>query len=225
MKAAAYLRVSTADKQDEGSQLGSIRRLCDQRGFELTEDLIFRERESGAKGREEREELKRLLEAAHRGEMGVIVVWRVDRLSRDGSLLGGTMMLGELLEQYKVPVVSVSEPYMDMTGPFANSIRQLTLDMAQAERQKTVENTIRVLKEKQQEILEKGRTLVTGKRSKRTGQWISRLGRPSIPRVTEESIERMAIEGTRVSEIARTIGVSRPTVYRVLREKGITREE
>ena len=35
----------------------------------------------------------------------------------------------------------------------------------------------------------------------------------------------MAIEGTRVSEIARTIGVSRPTVYRVLREKGITREE
>ena len=76
-RAVLYTRVSTCD-QNPQTQALDLRRLAEQRGFEIVHE--YTDRISGAKAK--RPALDEMLAAAHRREFDVLLVWAADRLAR-----------------------------------------------------------------------------------------------------------------------------------------------
>ena len=76
-RAGLYARVSTNDQQTLPMQSRAMREYAAQRGWTIT--VQVREVGSGAGKREARE---KLLEAARRREIDVVLVWRLDRWGR-----------------------------------------------------------------------------------------------------------------------------------------------
>jgi len=77
LRAGLYARVSTNDQQTLAMQNRAMREYAIRRGWTVA--LQVREVNSGAAKREARE---RLLEAARRREIDVVLVWRLDRWGR-----------------------------------------------------------------------------------------------------------------------------------------------
>src|SRR5512140_1084705 len=73
-RAGLYARVSTNDQQTLAMQSRAMREYAARRGWKVA--LQVREVNSGAAKREARE---KLLEAARRREIDLILVWRLDR--------------------------------------------------------------------------------------------------------------------------------------------------
>ena len=90
-RAAIYARVSTGAQTVE-NQLRELREVAERHGWIVAE---FRDAgASGAKGRDKRPGLDRLLHAVARREIDMVAAWSVDRLGRSlQDLLG---FLGEL---------------------------------------------------------------------------------------------------------------------------------
>src|SRR5437588_12658695 len=76
-RAGLYARVSTNDQQTLSMQSRAMREYAARRGWTIA--LNIREIGSGAIQREARE---KLLEAARRREIDVVLVWRLDRWGR-----------------------------------------------------------------------------------------------------------------------------------------------
>ena len=80
VRAALYARCSTHDKgQDPELQLAPLREYCQRRGFtvegEYTDNGV-----SGSKDR--RPQLDRIMNAARKRQIDVILVWKLDRFGR-----------------------------------------------------------------------------------------------------------------------------------------------
>src|SRR5690606_13253163 len=108
MRAALYVRVSTKDKQDVENQVLQLKRFCQSKGYEIVE--IFRDNESGRKGRGERAGLDAMLKAAARREFDLCCFWSLDRLSREG--IRNTIGYLQTLESFGVSFASYQEPYL-----------------------------------------------------------------------------------------------------------------
>ena len=85
MKAALWLRVSTTE-QDERNQLPALEKFAAHHGHEVTpryelEDSAWQAKDNG----EYRAALKRAMDDAWRGEFSVIIVWALDRITREGA--------------------------------------------------------------------------------------------------------------------------------------------
>src|SRR3974377_1360095 len=79
-RAGLYARVSTNDQQTLAMQNRAMREYAARRSWTVA--LQVREGNSGAARREARE---KLLEAARRREIDVVLVWRLDRGGRSGT--------------------------------------------------------------------------------------------------------------------------------------------
>ena len=92
VRAALYARCSTLDKgQDPELQLAPLREYCQRRGFTITGEYV----DNGISGtKERRPQLDRLLEAARKRQIDMIIVWKLDRFGR--SLKQLVMTLEEL---------------------------------------------------------------------------------------------------------------------------------
>ena len=112
-----YARVSTQD-QDTEAQIAAL----EASGCEL----IFHEKASG--GRWDRPELHRLLGQLRKGD--VIVVWRLDRLSRS---LKDVLTLMEQVEQAGAGFNSLTEA-IDTTSPGGRMMMQIIGSFAEFER-------------------------------------------------------------------------------------------
>jgi DNA invertase Pin-like site-specific DNA recombinase len=129
---AAYLRVSTAT-QDEGMQREAIARAAGFRG-EAIDDWFTDE---ASRDRFDRPGLRALREMAGRGRVGVVWVWRLDRLG------AGALQLLQVVKELQsrgVRVISVSESF-DSTGPMADVILAVIGGMAQSELEAIRERT------------------------------------------------------------------------------------
>ena len=135
MKAAAYLRVSLADgRQTDANQEPDVFRLCAARGWE---PIVYRDQESGAKTRPGWEAVKR---AVHRGEVGAVVVWALDRAGRNRVQLAHDV--AELGRKGAI-VVSVREPWLDQpAGPMRDLLLQIMAWFAETERARLIERTL-----------------------------------------------------------------------------------
>jgi putative DNA-invertase from lambdoid prophage Rac len=129
MKAAVYLRVSTG-RQDEANQEPECLRLCEARGWE---PVIVREQESGAKRRPAWDRVKGLV---HRGEVGRVVVWALDRAGRDRVQLAQDWR--EILAKGG-KLVSVREPWTEQDGPMQALLVEVVAYFAEAERARIIE--------------------------------------------------------------------------------------
>ena len=119
-----YARVSTQD-QDNAAQIAALK----SAGCEL----IFQEKATG--GRWERPELHRLLGQLRKGD--VLVVWKLDRLSRS---LKDVLILMEKVQQAGAGFQSLTEA-IDTTSPGGRMMMQIVGAFAEFERAMLRERT------------------------------------------------------------------------------------
>jgi putative DNA-invertase from lambdoid prophage Rac len=188
LRAGLYARVSTNDQQTLAMQHRAMRDYAARRGWTIA--LQVREVNSGAVRREARE---RLIDAARRREIDVVLVWRLDRWGRSVTDLLATL---QELEHLGVGFVSLTEA-LDLTTPAGRAMAGLLAIFAEFERE--------ILRERTRAGLAHARA--NGKR----------LGRPATAAVHAAEIWKLYRAGVSKSEIARRIQVGRTSVRRILR--------
>ena len=135
MKAALYLRVSTTD-QDTANQLPALEEYATRHGFTITQ--VYEEKESAWKVGHQFQ-LAALLEGAKLGKFQVVLVWALDRLSREGAL--AILSLVDRLKRYGVKVISYQEPWTEAPGELADILYAITGWVARMESQRRSERT------------------------------------------------------------------------------------
>jgi putative DNA-invertase from lambdoid prophage Rac len=186
-RAGLYARVSTNDQQTLSMQSRAMREYAARRGWTIA--MQFREVGSGAAKREARE---KLLEAARRREIDVVLVWRLDRWGRSVTDLLATL---QELEHLGVGFVSLTEA-LDLTTPAGRAMAGLLAVFAAFERE--------ILGERTRAGLAQAR--LNGKR----------LGRPATAAVHAAEIGKLHRFGLSKSEIARRLQIGRTSVRRIL---------
>lgn len=101
MRAVTYHRVSTLDQNPELAR-DELRKGATQRGFDIVAEL----EETGSGAKNNRPELLRLLEMARRGQVEVVLVWKLDRFGRSAFDLLGNI---RALEDAGVRFIAVSQ--------------------------------------------------------------------------------------------------------------------
>jgi len=195
MQVAVYARVSTADKgQDPETQLGELREYCKRRGWEIANVYV----DIGVSGmKDSRPELDRMMADAKRRLIDAVVVYRYDRFSRSMRHLVNSLAEFQALG---VEFVSVHEG-VDTSTPHGKLVFGIFASMAEFER-----NLIRE------------RVLSGIARARRQGK---HMGRPSAA-VDAGLVLRLHENGQTLRQIAKTVGVSRGVVHKVIqRANGI----
>jgi len=131
-RAGLYARVSTNDQQTLAMQNLAMREYAARRGWTVA--MQVREVGSGAAKREARE---KLLEAARRREIDLVLVWRLDRWGRSVTDLLATL---QELEHLGVGFVSLTEA-LDLTTPAGRAMAGLLAIFAEFEREILRERT------------------------------------------------------------------------------------
>ncbi len=134
-RVALYIRVSTEEqvggfglKMQKDGLLEHVHR-NDYRGWYTELEWCFIEQGSGADS--ERDELKRLMEMAKKKEFDLVLVWKIDRISRSLSHL---LTIFDELHQYGVGFASLKEN-IDFTGPIGKLIFHFFGAIAEFERE------------------------------------------------------------------------------------------
>ncbi len=107
-KAAIWARVST-DHQHEENQVPDLERFCAHHGYEITRRYLLSD--VSAYNGAHRETLKRALDDAWRGEFSVIVVWALDRITREGA--EGALRIIRQFRERGCVVLSVQESWLN----------------------------------------------------------------------------------------------------------------
>ena len=130
-----YSRVST-DEQDTRNQEIELERYIVSRAF--VGIRTYRETESAWKGGRQRV-LKQLVDDASRRQFDYVLVWSLDRLSREGSL--AILKLIDKLKHYGVKVISLQEPWAEAPGELGEVLYSLAGWVARMESQRRSERT------------------------------------------------------------------------------------
>jgi DNA invertase Pin-like site-specific DNA recombinase len=191
-RAALYMRVSTLDQHPE-TQLHDLRQMAQQRGYEIVRE--FTDRISGAKAR--RPGLDEMMRNARRGQFDVVLTWASDRIAR--SVKHFLEVLDEL-SRLNIEFVSFREQ-IDTGGPLGRAIVIIVGAVAELERNLIVE-----------------RVRAGMRRARFEGRHI---GRKSLE-LDRTAILRDRERGHSLGQLAKSHGISRTTVHRVLREHATT---
>jgi DNA invertase Pin-like site-specific DNA recombinase len=186
-RAGLYARVSTNDQQTLTMQNRAMREYVARRGWTVA--MQVREVGSGAARREARE---KLLDAARRREIDIVLVWRLDRWGRSVTDLLATL---QELEHLAVGFVSLTEA-LDLTTPSGRAMAGLLAVFAEFERE--------ILRERVRAGLADAR---------RNGQ---RLGRPMTAGLQADKVRKLHRAGISKAEIARRLQIGRTSVRRIL---------
>lgn len=135
MKAAVYLRVSTSE-QDPDNQLPPLCDLAQRRGCKVVH--VYRENETAWRAGHQAE-LAKLLDHARAGLFKVLIVWALDRLSREGAL--SILSLVDKLKRYGVKVISYQESWTEAPGELDEVLYAITGWVARMESQRRSERT------------------------------------------------------------------------------------
>jgi len=186
-RAGLYARVSTNDQQTLAMQNRAMREYAARRGWTIA--LQVREVNSGAVRREARE---KILEAARRREIDLVLVWRLDRWGRSVTDLLATL---QELEHLGVGFVSLTEA-LDLTTSAGRAMAGLLAVFAAFER----------------EILQE-RTKAGLAHARQNGK---KLGRPATAAIYAAEVRKRHRAGISKSEIARRVQIGRTSVRRIL---------
>jgi DNA invertase Pin-like site-specific DNA recombinase len=186
-RAGLYARVSSSDQQTIPLQIRALREYAVRRGWTIA--LQVKEVGGGASQRQMRE---RLLEAARRREIDVVLVWRLDRWGRSVADLLATL---QELQHLGVGFASLTEA-LDLTTPAGRAMATLLAVFAEFERE--------ILRERVRAGLAHARK--NGKK----------LGRPATAARHASEIRKLHRAGVSKSEIARRLEIGRTSVRRIL---------
>lgn len=135
MKVCIYSRVSTY-RQDTENQTLSLTEWAKQRGWEVVK--VYEESESAWKAGHQTE-LAQLKTDAARRRFDIVLVWALDRLSREGAL--AILSLVSRLKQYGVRIISYQEPWTEAPGEIAEILYSIAGWVARMESQRRSERT------------------------------------------------------------------------------------
>ena len=186
-RAGLYARVSTNDQQTIPLQVRALREYAGQRAWAIA--VQVKEIGSGASQRQLRE---KLLEAARRREIDVVLVWRLDRWGRSVADLLATL---QELAHLGVGFVSLTEA-LDLTTPAGRAMAALLAVFAEFERE--------ILRERVRAGLAHARQ--NGKK----------LGRPLTAGLRVNQVRKLHNAGVSKAEIARRLQIGRTSVRRIL---------
>lgn len=189
-KAALYGRVSTKDKgQDVENQLLQLREYCARQGWTISEEYV--DHVSGKTG--DRESFRRLFLDAAKRKFDVVVVWALDRFTREGVL--ETFQYIRKLTDAGVQFESFTEAHFRTTGPAGELMMAIAAWIAKQERQRISDRTKAGL----------DRARAAGKK----------CGRP-VRVFSRDAATTMRSEGKSWREIGNVLGVPYATVRRSL---------
>ena len=135
MRAAIYARVSTRDKgQDVENQLIQLREYCSRQGWTHAEYI-----DHASAKTDDRENFKQLFTDASRRKFDVVVVWALDRFTREGVL--ETFQHVERLRRWNIAFESYTEPHFRTTGPAGELMLAVAAWIAKQERLRISERT------------------------------------------------------------------------------------
>lgn len=186
-RAGLYARVSTTDQQTLAMQNRAMCEYAARRGWAIA--MQVREVNSGAAKRDARE---KILEAARRREIDVVLVWRLDRWGRSVTDLLATL---QELEHLGVGFVSLTEA-LDLTTAAGRAMAAMLAVFAAFER----------------EILQE-RTRAGLAHARQNGK---KLGRPMTAGLQAAEIRKLHHAGVAKAEIARRLQIGRTSVRRIL---------
>lgn len=135
MKAVIYSRVST-DQQSTENQTEVLQAWAEKRDFTVV--AIYHESESAWKSGHQKE-LAHLVKDAYSRKFDVVLVWALDRLSREGAL--AILNLTHKLSSYGVKVLSYQESWTEAPGELGEVLYALTGWVARMESQRRSERT------------------------------------------------------------------------------------
>jgi DNA invertase Pin-like site-specific DNA recombinase len=195
LNAAIYARVSlTKGRQHTDNQLIQLRRYCKQKGWRIAPEHVYIEEKSG-KASDNRKQFQAMMQAASQRQFDVLVVWALDRLSREGVMQ--TFEHIKRLKGYGAEFESFTEAHFRTTGPAGELMIAVAAWIAQQERVRLSQRTLAGLE----------RARAKGKQ----------LGRPCkiLPR---DKIRDLHNQGLGCRAIAKRLGgVSFMTVHRILK--------
>ena len=189
LRAGLYARVSTHDQQTLPMQNRAMREYAVRRGWTIA--MQVKEVGSGASERQMR---AKLIEAARRREVDVVLVWRLDRWGRSVTDLLATLTE---LEHLGVGFVSLTEA-LDLTTPSGRAMAAMLAVFAEFERE--------VLRESVRAGLAHARQ--NGKA----------VGRPLTAGLSADKVRKLYRSGLSKSRIARQLGIGRTSVRRILNQ-------
>ena len=191
MKVLIYTRVST-DKQNHDSQVQDLREYCTRRGWTEVEEIS--DVISGAKS--SRKGLDRLMQAARRGKVDLVVCFKLDRLGRSLS------HLAQLIDEFNTHKVALIVPAQGIDTSEGNPAGKLQLHILYA------------VAEFEREIIRE-RVNAGLAAAKKKGV---RLGRPATLDAHREDIARLRAIGRTGRAIAAELSLPVGSVFQVIRE-------
>ncbi len=190
---AIYVRVSSKN-QDTKSQEPDL-----ERWSKAQDDSVKWYRDKASGKMMDRPGWNKLEDATRAGRVSQVVVWRLDRLGRTAS---GLTTLFDDLQQRKVNLVSLKDG-LDLSTPAGRLMANVLASVAQYETEVRAERV-------------RAGQAVARARGKRWGG--SEPGkRKKVTRTQTKMIRRMKDDGETIVDIAKAVGLSRPTIYDVLR--------
>lgn len=112
-KVVVYLRVSR-DSQETANQLPALKHWISSRDHELV--ALYNEDESAWRAGHQHE-LARLMSDLPKYQPNILLVWALDRLTRQG--IGAILQLVNNFKVHGVQVISYSDPWTEQAGPMA----------------------------------------------------------------------------------------------------------
>lgn len=190
MTVACYVRVSTRKQKDDG-QRAEIQKWLEANGISPDQVEWYADKESGKTLN--RPEFKRLQGDIFHGKVKVVILWKLDRMSR--RLRDGVNILADWCERgLKVVVVTQQ---LEFNGPVGRTLAAVMLGLAEIELEYRRERQAAGI------AVAKKKGIYTGRKSGTT------KGLPD--RATE-----LKDKGLTVPEIAQALAVSERTVYRYI---------
>lgn len=189
---ACYIRVSTVG-QNEAGQKAEIERWLVGNGFDPANVLWFVDKKSGDDLN--RPAFEKLQAAIFKGEVSTIVVYKLDRLSR--KLRDGINTLCDWCDK-GLRVVAVTQQ-IDFNGTVGKILASVLLGIAEMEQENRKERQAAGIAEAKKIGVYKGRKKGTTK-------------------ATPQRALELREQGLTADEIAKSLGVTRNTVFRYLRE-------
>jgi DNA invertase Pin-like site-specific DNA recombinase len=195
MRAALYARVSTSDRgQETENQFAEFTAFCETH---RADPLFYREEETGT-GRKRRPVFEQMLRDAENRKFSVLVIWALDRLTREGPLKA--MITLNRLYLSGVKVKSLREPWLDPDSPLYELMVPILAWIAKQEANRMSERVHAGL----------ARARATGKH----------IGRPSLM-PSRSKIAALRRGGQSWRQVAKAMNVSVNTARRVFQKPSV----
>lgn len=137
-KVAIYTRVSTIEQAEEGYSIDEqdrlLREYCDKQGWDFYK--TFSDRGISGKDIKHRPELKQLLKDSDENKFDMVLVWKINRLSRK---LADVLKMVDIFEKNNVTFKSYSEPFETNTPAGKMQFRMMAL-IGEFERETIAQN-------------------------------------------------------------------------------------